>query len=205
MLSVLLGLGVWQVFRLQHKNKVIENIRDHRDVIDIYHSSQLEFNKYKKIRLEGFFAPKKIFYYRLVNNKPGYETLVPFITEDKSVVLTSLGWSEQKRDNNISITKKEIEGRLLDWYKGNVINPDNNFTKNEWFTLNKKDIEGYTGLQIKPYLILLSKPEEILSGMKIPFDVRNIPNKHLEYAITWFSLAISLTVIFIIDFRRKGK
>ena len=205
MLSVLLGLAVWQVSRLQHKNKVIENIRENRDVIDIYHSSQLEFNKYKKIRLEGFFVPKKIFYYRLVDNKPGYETLVPFITEDQAVILTSLGWSEQKKDRDISITSKEIEGRLLDWYKGNLMNPNNNLTKNEWFTLNKKDIEGYTGLQIKPYLILLSKPEKILSGMKIPFDIRNIPNKHLEYAITWFSLAIALTVIFIIDFRRKGK
>ena len=205
MLSVLLGLAVWQVFRLEHKNQIIETIKDNKETIDIYYSSQFPFYKYKKIRVEGFFSPKKIYYYRLLENKPGYETLVPLIMEDRAVILVSLGWSEKKVERNISITKKEIEGRLVDLYKGNIVNPSNNILKNEWFSLNYKDIESYTGLKVKPYLILLSKPEDMKSGMKIAFDIRNIPNRHLEYAITWFSLALILTVIFIIDFKRRER
>ena len=131
--------------------------------------------------------------------------MVPLIMEDRAVILVSLGWSEKKVERNISITKKEIEGRLVDLYKGNIVNPSNNILKNEWFSLNYKDIESYTGLKVKPYLILLSKPEDMKSGMKIAFDIRNIPNRHLEYAITWFSLALILTVIFIIDFKRRER
>jgi surfeit locus 1 family protein len=203
MLSILLGLSVWQIFRLQHKNQIIETIKENKEIIDIYYSSQFPFYKYKKIRVEGFFSPKIIYYYRLLGNKPGYETLVPLIMEDRSVILISLGWSEKKRDSNISITKKEIEGRLVDLYKGSIMGPSNNMLKNEWFSLNYKDISSYTGLKVAPYLILLSKPDDMMSGMKTAFDIRSIPNRHLEYSITWFSLALILTVIFIIDFKRR--
>lgn len=203
MLSILVCLGAWQVLRLQYKNKVIETIKNGSESIDIYSSSQLKHSKFKNITLEGFFVPKKIFYYRLLDNKPGYEVILPFILEDNKIVLVSLGWSESKTDMPIITTKQEVAGLLVDLYRGNFINPNNNLQKNEWFSLNKKDIAVYTGFDIEPYLVILKKPEYLRSGMKVPFSIDNIPNKHLEYAITWFSLALILTIIFIIDWRKR--
>ena len=203
MLSILVSLGTWQVQRLQYKNQVIESIKNNSETVDIYDSSQLKHVKFKNVTLEGFFLPKKIFYYRLLNNKPGYEVILPFILEDKKMVLVSLGWAESKMDISTITTKQEVEGLLVDWYRGNFINLNNNLQKNEWFSLNKKDIAVYTGFDVEPYLLILKKPEYLVSGMKMPFSIDNIPNKHLEYAITWFSLALILTIIFIIDWRKR--
>lgn len=203
MFSTLVGLGTWQLFRLHYKNNVIQTLKSHEDTVEAVKDSNLSSSLYKKIVAEGCFSDKRIFYYRLLNNKPGYEVLVPFKLQNKTSILVSLGWFTDKRDIHISTNKQKIEGILIKWYGKNLINPENNLKKNEWFSLDERDIKKYLGFSVDPYLILMTNSRNMAQGVKVPFDVNNIPNRHLEYAVTWFSFAFILAIIFIIDLRRK--
>ena len=96
-------------------------------------------------------------------------------------------------ENNIIGTLK-LQGRK------NIFKPDNDIKENYWFSLNRKDILEFTGKEFSNYIIYLDgnylspKPKKITA---------NISNNHKKYAITWFSLAISILLLYLY-FRRKN-
>ena len=68
------------------------------------------------------------------------------------------------------------------------------FSNNYWFTLNRDDIFKFTGKKFSPYVIYLSGNNELPKPKLI---TANISNNHKKYAITWFSLAISILLIYL--------
>ena len=79
---------------------------------------------------------------------------------------------------------------------------DNDLKKNYWFTLKDEDLLNYTGKQFSPFIINnISKQERIYPKSKQVGA--NISNNHLKYALTWFSLAVSIFLIYLY-FRKKN-
>ena len=84
------------------------------------------------------------------------------------------------------------------WKKKSSIK--NDIEKNYWFTLNREDIFKYTGKKFSKYIIYLNgnyslpKPKVVTA---------KISNNHKKYAITWFSMAISILLIYLY-FRKKN-
>ena len=84
----------------------------------------------------------------------------------------------------------------------NVYNNLINYTRNKdlYKNLNREDIFSYTGKNFSKYIIYLNgdykapKPKVITA---------NISNNHKKYAITWFSMAISILLIYLY-FRKKN-
>ena len=75
------------------------------------------------------------------------------------------------------------------------------YPNNYWFKLEDVDLEKYTGLIFSNYIIYLndSNPTKIPKPKNIS---ANLSNNHLKYALTWFSLAISIFLIYLY-FRKK--
>ena len=112
------------------------------------------------------------------------------------------GWipSNKKNAKEINIlNSKNITGTLKKQIKANRFKPSNNIDKNYWFTLNRKDIFQYTGKNFSPFIIYLNNNLDIPKTRTI---TANISNNHKKYAITWFSLALSV-LIFYLYFRKK--
>jgi len=69
-----------------------------------------------------------------------------------------------------------------------------------WFSINLKEISKVTGKRFDEFVIFLEDDQE-----KIPLPKKvsiDVPNNHLKYAITWYSIAISI-LLYYLYFRKK--
>ena len=113
------------------------------------------------------------------------------------------GWIpfNKKNDKEINIIdENNIVGVLRKQIKANMFKPKNDISNNYWFTLNREDLYDFTGEKFSPYIIYLSSKNEF---PKTKLITANISNNHKKYAITWFSLAISILLIYLY-FRKKN-
>ena len=82
----------------------------------------------------------------------------------------------------------------------NIFKPDNDLEENYWFSLNREDILKFTGKEFSKYIIYLNGNYQVPKPKKI---TANISNNHQKYALTWFSLAISILLLYLY-FRKKN-
>ena len=67
--------------------------------------------------------------------------------------------------------------------------PDNDLAANIWFARDVRALSAY--LQTEPVLLVLRSSSFADDAAKpLPKMSANIPNDHLNYALTWFSLAL---------------
>ena len=82
--------------------------------------------------------------------------------------------------------------------------PDNRPDLNYWFWVDLPAMEAATGLSnVAPFYIdadATPNPGGWPKGGVTPID---LPNDHLQYAITWFALAAAAVVVYVV-WRRQG-
>ena len=199
------ALGTWQLYRLQWKTALISEITFGLDSTPVKYSNTIKKN-YQRVVSEGKFNfEDQIYLYSLnESGKPGYDVITPYKTLKNENVLVNRGWINKNLKGNLEINLKEnevkITGLLREIYKANIFKPKNDLKNNIWFTLDANDLKELTGKQFPNYMIFLEKPKnKVPVPKKISIDV---PNNHLKYAITWYSIAISI-LFYYLYFRRK--
>ena len=200
---VFIALGSWQIIRLNWKNNIISEIENSLKNLPV-ELTQSNKKNYLKIRTSGSIDfDKQIYLYNLNNNgTPGFEVINP-ISIDKENFLINRGWIpfEKKDSKEIKFfDENTIIGTLKLQGKKNIFKPDNDIKENYWFSLNRDDISKFTGKEFSKYLIYLGGNYEFPKPKKI---TANISNNHKKYAITWFSLAISILLLYLY-FRKKN-
>ncbi len=199
------ALGTWQLYRLQWKTALISEITFGLDSTPVKYSNTIKKN-YQRVVSEGKFNfEDQIYLYSLnESGKPGYDVITPYKTLKNENVLVNRGWINKNLKGNLEINLQEnevkITGLLRQIYKANIFKPKNDLKNNIWFTLDANDLKELTGKQFSNYMIFLEKPKnKVPVPKKISIDV---PNNHLKYAITWYSIAISI-LFYYLYFRRK--
>ena len=200
---LLLSLGFWQLYRLNWKLNLINEIENSlkKDPVDLLKN---EKKNYLRIKTSGEIDfDKQIYLYNLNEiGKPGFEVINPIVIDNQNYLINR-GWIkfDQKNKPEInSFNQQNIIGTLKLQSKASSFKPENDLKKNYWFTLNRDDIFSFTGKRFSNYIIYLNgdyespKPKEITA---------NISNNHKKYAITWFSMAISIFLIYLY-FRKKN-
>ncbi|XOJ73981.1 SURF1 family cytochrome oxidase biogenesis protein [Candidatus Pelagibacter sp. Uisw_114] len=89
---------------------------------------------------------------------------------------------------------KTILGTLRKQSKANRFKPVNDINDNYWFTLDRADIFQYTNKKFSPFVIYLNNNLQLPKPKIITV---NISNSHKKYAITWFSLALSIFLFYL--------
>ena len=204
-ITLFCALGTWQLYRLQWKTALISEITFGLDSTPVKYSNTIKKN-YQRVVSEGKFNfEDQIYLYSLnESGKPGYDVITPYKTLKNENVLVNRGWINKNFKGNLEINLKEnevkITGLLREIYKANIFKPKNDLKNNIWFTLDANDLKELTGKQFPNYMIFLEKPKnKVPVPKKISIDV---PNNHLKYAITWYSIAISI-LFYYLYFRRK--
>ena len=197
-----IGLGTWQIIRLNWKLELINRIEASLKDQPVNLSTQ-NHKDYLRIKTSGIYNFEKQIYLYSLNERgePGFDIITPIIIDNENYLLNR-GWipSNKKNTKEINIlNSKNITGTLKKQIKANRFKPSNNIDKNYWFTLNRKDIFQYTGKNFSPFIIYLNNNLDIPKTRTI---TANISNNHKKYAITWFSLALSV-LIFYLYFRKK--
>ena len=200
---VLLSLGFWQLYRLNWKLNLLSEI-DSSLRNDPVEFSKVDKKNYLRIKTSGIVDfNKQIYLYNLnESGKPGFEVINPIIINNENYLINR-GWipfdKKDKPEINL-INERNIIGTLKLQHKASTFKPENDINKNYWFTLNREDIFKYTGKKFSDYIIYLNGDYKLPKPKVI---TANISNNHKKYAITWFSMAISILLIYLY-FRKKN-
>ena len=200
---VFIGLGTWQIIRLNWKNNLILEIENSlkNPPVELAQSNKENFLKIKTSGSIDF--DKQIYLYNLnESGTPGFEVINPIMIGDENFLINR-GWIpfEKKGTHEINVfDQKNIIGTLKLQGRKNIFKPDNDLDENYWFSLNREDILKFTGKNFSKYIIYLDGNYQLPRPKKV---TANISNNHQKYAITWFSLALSILLLYLY-FRKKN-
>ena len=199
---VFVALGSWQIVRLNWKNNLILEIKNSlkNPPVELTNSN---VENYLRIKTSGSIDLEKQIYLYSLNDAgtPGFEVINP-ISINEINYLINRGWIpfEKKNSKEINVfDEKDIIGTLKLQGRKNIFKPDNDIKENYWFSLNREDILKFTGKEFSKYIIYLDGNYQVPKPKKI---TANISNNHQKYALTWFSLAISILLLYLY-FRKK--
>ncbi|MDC3274016.1 SURF1 family protein [Candidatus Pelagibacter sp.] len=200
---ILLSLGSWQLYRLNWKLNLISEIENSlkNNPVEL---SKSDKKNYLRIKTSGQIDfDKQIYLYTLnKSGKPGFEVINPILIGNENYLINR-GWIsfDQKDQSEINfVNEDKIIGTLKLQTKASTFKPENDIEKNYWFTLNRNDVFKYTGKNFSNFIIYLNGDYKTPEPKVI---TANISNNHKKYAITWFSMAISILLIYLY-FRRKN-
>ena len=202
-ISVFIALGTWQIIRLGWKNNLILEIENSlkNPPVELTQSNKVNYLKIKTSGNVDF--EKQIYLYNLNDTgTPGFEVLNPILIDGENYLLNR-GWIpfEKKDTPEINIIdQSNIVGTIKIQGRKNIFKPDNDLKENYWFSLNREDILKFTGKKFSKYIIYLDGNYQLPRPKKI---TANISNNHKKYAMTWFSLAISILLLYLY-FRKKN-
>jgi len=200
---VVLLLGTWQVFRLNLKNNLISTLENNLKKNSISFNEDLD-KEYTKVLLKKKDLKSKIFLYHLNKGEIGFKVIVPYEVNSSLVVLVDKGWIRKDKVNlikNTLLNEDVIEGYTKKIREKNLFTPNNNIKEDFLYSVEADSLKKSLNKNIYPLLIIqTSKTNKDI----VPNDyVIRLPNNHLQYAITWYGLAL-VTIIFFLHYRKKS-
>ena len=199
---IVLSLGTWQVFRLNSKSQLISDLENNlkRNSIDF----NVDIDKeYTKVLLKKKNLKSKIFLYHLNKGEIGFKVIVPYEVNSSLLVLVDKGWIRKDKINSIKnslLNDDIIEGYTKKIREKKLFTPKNNIKEDFLYSVEIDNLKKSLNKNIYPLLIIqTSKTKKDI----IPNDSHvGLSNNHLQYAITWYGLAL-FTIIFFLYYRKK--
>ncbi|TMV07728.1 SURF1 family protein [Ruegeria sediminis] len=189
-LAVLLALGTWQVRRLAWKEALLSEIdaRISGDPVNLPENPRPEADRYLPVTVQGEILAGEVRV--LVSVKqvgPGYRIIAPFRTGDRTL-LVDRGFipTEAKRAER-QIGQMEVTGNLHWPDEIDSYTPDADLAENIWFARDVTALAQELGTEP---VLLIARSRTDPNVTPLPVDTVGIPNDHLQYAITWFGLAL---------------
>jgi surfeit locus 1 family protein len=208
--AITFGLGTWQVFRLREKEEMIAK-REHRinaDVVEL--PSSLQFNddelvalskelEYRRVHLRGKFLPDSDMHLTPrvnADHQNGFQVITPLRREsDGAVVLVNRGWmptairmKPERLSHFLPRGTVDIIGyvRLSD--RPSMFVPRTNSEKNLWFSVDIPHMAAMAGHNALPILIDVKEITPVAELPEVGQTRVTLPNNHMQYIATWYSL-----------------
>ena len=214
---VLVGLGVWQLERLQWKRGLIAEMNHNLTAAPIGLDAAIALGdraQYRPVALAGRFEnAKEIYLYTTgPNGVPVYHLLTPLVLFDGRAVLVDRGLVPAALRDPASRPGSEPDGivhLVAIWRrpdKPGPFTPTPDIRHRVWFTRDLSGIARAENLRFVAPVIL--EAEGPTGGGPWPRGGQtrvDLPNDHLQYALTWFLLAGALIVIYFVYHRAQGR
>jgi surfeit locus 1 family protein len=215
-LMLLVGLGVWQLQRLEWKEGLIaeRSARLSRPAIPISEVPADRWRDYelRRVRLTGRYLNERSL--ELVNRthkgRPGVHVFTPLVLSDGSgTVLVDRGWAppaSERRPGEMSLPDAEValDGVLRVGGRPGPWTPDNDPARKIWFYPDATAMAAALGLErVRPFIVEAG-PAPAGNGYPIGGQAEfHLVNNHLQYALTWFGLAATLVAIYVLYHLRR--
>jgi surfeit locus 1 family protein len=212
---LLIGLGTWQVERLHWKEGLIAERQAGLHAAPVALPSSLAAARalqFHPVRAEGTFlnANELDVNAQSRDGAPGFHIVTPLMLGDGTSLLVDRGFVPSDRRAPASRAAGELQGKVtvvgllrLPEAKG-WFTPDNDAARNSWFTIDIPAMAKAAGLaHVLPFYIDADATSVPGGWPKGGQTITALPNHHLQYAITWYSLAAALVVIYIRFARRR--
>jgi surfeit locus 1 family protein len=208
--TVMIGLCVWQVQRLHWKEGLIAE-RESRVAAEPSALPAVgvdpESMEYRRVHLEGTFQHDEEMFLgaRSMNGNVGYHILTPFALPAGGSVLVDRGWVPVERKMPDRRAEGQVAGvQALDGVvrvaHGKAwMQPDNEPQNNMWFFFDLPAMASASGIDFRTDLYVEAASGQNPGLYPVGGQTRiELPNDHLQYAITWGLLAAILAVIYVL-------
>ena len=212
LVSLCVALGVWQVRRLAWKENLIAE--RHAAVAATPVAPPRTATAARRLRFhrvadQGVFLNDKEIHLAAISpdGEAGFHVLTPLREESGRSVFVNRGFVPENLKNPRARAQGELAGtvrvvgllRLFPENKPNWFVPDNRPDENYWFWMDLPAMAGADGLvNLAPFYIDADGTANPGGWPKGGLTRLELPNHHLQYAITWFSLAIAMIVIYFV-------
>jgi surfeit locus 1 family protein len=213
--AILLSLGFWQLQRLAWKEGLIAAIAARADASPSSLPPQSQWAKlipddydYRHVEADGQFDyDKEVLVFRGAGPHglgPGYLVMTPLRLAGGAYVIVNRGYVPQERKEPSERSASRIEGKahitglMRPPESRNVFTPADDPDKGSYFTRDPGLIATYFGLSPTAPFSIDADDLHVPGGWPLGgTTVRELPNNHLGYAISWFGLAAALVGVFI--------
>lgn len=216
-LLLLLGLGTWQVQRLQWKLALIAERQVALDAAPVPLPRTLDAARpleFHPVRATGVFLHDRELYLHATDaggdGEAGYHVVTPLALAEGGTLLVDRGFVPERLKNQATRAAANVAGTVtvtgllrLPGGKSSWFVPDNEPRRNEWFTLDPEAMAQAAHVtDALPFYVDADRtpnPGGYPVGGQTPVD---LPNNHLQYAITWYALAGCLVIVYVLLLRR---
>lgn len=212
---VCVALGVWQIQRLHWKERLIatrESALTAPPVMpppDAAEAARLEFHR---VVATGRFLHGKAILLHAIGpaGGAGFDIWAPLRLDDGRTLFVDRGFIPsglaRRRGETASEDKSRVTVtgivRLAPPEKPGWFVPDNRPGQGEWFWPDLAAMAQVDGLPALPsYYIAADAAATPGSWPRGRASLPPLPNNHLQYAVTWFSLAVAGIVIYVLSQR----
>ncbi|NIZ14573.1 SURF1 family protein [Phaeobacter sp. HF9A] len=206
-LAVLLSLGIWQMQRLSWKQGILATIESRIAAAPtpLPATPDPEADKYRPVEVSGHFLPEEIHVITSAKDLgPGYRIISGFETDAGRRIMIDRGFvTSPKRDAERPKGAATLVGNLHWPDEVDSFTPEADVAGNIWYARDVPAMAAVLGTE--PLLVVLRETPDN-STHALPVSTATIANDHLQYAITWFSLALiwaAMTVAFLLRTRAK--
>lgn len=206
-LAILIGLGTWQLQRKAWKEGILATIDERiagEPAAGLPVQLDPETDKYLPVRLQGEIGAQELHVLTSIKDVgPGYRVISPFTLDDGRSVLLDRGFVPVKDKQAERLAgPAAIEGNIHWPQEVDSYTPAPDLAANIWYARDADRMADQLGTE--PVIIVLRSNPEGEAGLRpVPVSVSGIPNDHLQYAITWFSLAFIWAAMTIYFLRRS--
>jgi len=216
--AILIALGTWQIKRKAWKEGLIALLTERQAAPPIalpppatWPSLDQASDEYRRVKFSAAFdnADEALVYgaassFRPDVSGPGYWVFTPARLADGSLLMVNRGFIPEGRQDPKSRPDGQISGTteiigVMRWPDGqHWFTPNEDAAHNLWFSRDPQSIAAAKRLgPVAPFYIEQETPVPP-GGLPQPGKiVVQLPNNHLQYAVTWFGLAIVLVVVFV--------
>ncbi len=213
LLVILLALGTWQVKRLYWKEALLSEIelRVHAAPVDLPEIERIAASggdiEYRTVRLSGVFDhSKERHFFATHQGQTGYYVYTPLKLDDGREIFINRGFvlydmkDPAKREQGQLTGRVTIEGlaRAQLAAKPSIMLPDNDVAKNIFYWKDIRAMARSVGLSpgtLVPFFVDANGAANPGGWPKGGVTLIDLPNNHLQYAITWYGLAAALVFV----------
>lgn len=215
---MMLGLGFWQLDRLAWKTALIDSFESRVSqppVVPPAAVDDMEAWRFRHVAATGRFLNDKEIQLtgRPFEGNAGFHVVTPFVVDGGPTVLVNRGWVPM--DRRLPAARPEtlpdgsvvLDGIVREAGRKGYFVPDNEPDREIWFTVAPAQIAAHLGIgPVANYYVdalrASERPSELPVGAVPAIHVRN---EHLQYAITWFLLAATLAVVYVLWHRQMDR
>lgn len=221
-LFVLLGLGTWQVERMFWKEELIARIENQLALPPVSLAEIEAIDReggsvdYRPVTLSGTFDnSKERHFFATFQGQTGYYIYTPLDLVDGRSVFINRGFVPYEQKEVSTRPQSQVTGEVtitglardkLDEKPSSLV-PDNDLQKNIFFWKDLDVMVASSGEE-RPTLPFFIDADATPVAGGLPMGgvtLIDLPNSHLQYALTWYSLALILIVVASMLVRRLYK
>lgn len=225
MVFALVGLGTWQLQRLGIKAELLRNIEERLSAESVqlpeesrWTDASLDID-YLKVSVSGTFQhDREAYLFGAIDknnrgeNIPGYFVLTPLQIENGATLIVNRGFVPQDKKDPATRSDGQPQGRVtisgllrLPERQG-VFTPAADQAKRVLYARDPALIAQWFELKrVAPFSLDADKAPNAGGLPSGGYTIVSVPNNHLQYAITWYSLALITIAMFALYALKRGK